>query len=89
MNLFVSFIWKRIGQLTSKQNRCYTEKKKDGDGLTYLLRAVLLFSDNNNYDPYSDEDDSEKAWEGKERLEKRTETKQTNKNEKERQEATV
>ena len=34
-------------------------------------------SDNDNYDPYSNEDDSEKAQEGKERLEKRKETEQT------------
>ena len=46
-------------------------------------------SDNDNYDPYSNEDDSEKAQEGKERLEKRKETKQTNKIEKEGQETTV
>ena len=46
-------------------------------------------SDNDNYDPYSNEDDSEKAQEGKERSERRTETKQTNKKEKERQETTV
>ena len=31
--------------------------------------------DNDNYDPYSNEDDSEKVQEGKERLEKRKETK--------------
>ena len=37
-------------------------------------------SDNYNYDPYSNEEDSEKAQEGKERFEKRKETKQTNKN---------
>ena len=46
-------------------------------------------SDNDNYNPYSIENNSEKAQEGKERLEKRKETEQTNKNEKERQETTV
>ena len=46
-------------------------------------------SDNDNYNPYSIENNSEKAQEGKERLEKRKETEKTNKNEKERQDTTV
>ena len=58
------------------------KKKKDGDD------ELEVGSDNDIYDPYSNEDDSEKAQEGKVRLEK-CETKQTNKNEKERQQTTV
>lgn len=58
------------------------KKKKDGDD------ELEVGSDNDIYDPYSNEDDSEKAQEGKVRLEK-CETKETNKNEKERQQTTV
>ena len=58
------------------------KKKKDSDD------ELEVGSDNDIYDPYSNEDDSEKAQEGKVRLEK-CETKQTNKNEKERQQTTV
>ena len=61
--------------------KCLTNKEIIGKG-TY--GAVFT-----NYDPYSNEDDSEKAQEGKERLEKRNKTKQTRKIEKERQETTV
>lgn len=58
------------------------KKKNDSDD------ELEVGSDNDIYDPYSNEDDSEKAQEGKVRLEK-CETKQTNKNEKERQQTTV
>ena len=58
------------------------KKKKDSDD------ELEVGSDKDIYDPYRNEDDSEKAQEGKVRLEK-CETKQTNKNEKERQQTTV
>lgn len=58
------------------------KKKKDSDD------ELEVGSENDIYYPYSNEDDSEKAQEGKVRLEK-CETKQTNKNEKERQQTTV
>ena len=79
MNEFICFLHLETNRSTDVETESLFHQKKKRGRRPHLSSSSSLDvaeedepevgSDNNNYDPYSDEDDSEKAWEGKERLE--------------------